>query len=78
MSGTKDDVTGEGFVLGRKVRSEMAATALAPRQRAFGDEPRQERRGMAEPFEPVSAPNDTGVLPEGVTEGGCHRRLGLR
>ncbi len=60
-------------VLGRVVRAEVAAAALAPRERALGDEPRQQRRRVEQPLEPGGGADQARILPQGTADLGRHR-----
>ena len=61
---SQDDVPLEGLALRREVGPEVRAAALLARERALGDEPRQQVRRVEELREPGRVADEAAVAPE--------------
>ena len=59
-------------ILGRAVCAEVRSAALVSRERALGDEPREEMRCPAKTLEPGAVANEPRVLPKGLAKGRGH------
>ena len=65
-------MAGEVRIFGGTVCAEVRSAALVSRERALGDEPREEMRRPAKVLEPSAVANEPSVLPKGPAKGGGH------